>query len=92
MVLARPLQDAPASQSKTAWTIPDVADFHDLVNRADPHIVSEKLSCITVAKWSNLWGKVGLLGLSGKRQDLLEQHRDVIENLPTNKLRFTIFP
>ena len=74
------------------WTVPEPNIFHDLINRVEGVIVEENLDCDRVCLWGNMWGKVGLLGLSPKYPDLINQYRVLVEGQILGKTRFTIFP
>ena len=74
------------------WSVPDPTLFHDLTNRVDTVISDGDLPCGAVLKWSNLWGKVGLLGLSAKNKTLLNEFRDLVEEQVTPTTKFTIYP
>ena len=74
------------------WTVPDPPIFHDLVNRVMSFIREEDLACGSVLKWTNLWGKVGLLGLSARDTALLTEYREVLESQYMGSTKFTIFP
>ena len=80
------------SEKDTNWTVPDPQLFHDLVNRVESRVMEENLKCGDVLKWSNLWGKVGLLGLSAKDHDQLTAFREVIERQVTGTTKFSIYP
>ena len=74
------------------WTVPDPQLFHDLVNRVESRVMELKLQCGDVLKWTNLWGKVGLLGLSIKNHALLTEFRELIEKQMTGTIKFSIYP
>ena len=74
------------------WMVPEPMIFHDVVNRVECEMAKRKLACLKAQKWANLWGRVGLLGLSAKNPDDIRQFREVIEGLADPRLRFTIFP
>ena len=76
----------------TNWTVPDPQLFHDLVNRVESRVMEQNLKCGDVLKWSNLWGKVGLLGISAKDHDQLTAFREVIEKQVTGTTKFSIYP
>ena len=92
VVLARPRLRGPDDNTATPWRVPDTNDFHDLINRTESYMINKRLPCYKARKWSNLWGKVGLIGLSPKSIQLLNDYRDVVEGLPTDTLTFTLFP
>ena len=96
VLLARPRRDSdrrPTSSTvATDWFVPDTADFHDLINRAESTMIEQNLQCFKARKWSNFWGKVGLLGLSPKNTQHLHQYRSAVEASPTRDLTFTLFP
>lgn len=98
VVLAKPRgpSSAPAPSTSippaTNWTIPEPREFHSLMNRAECFMIDNKLPCYNAHKWGNLWGKVGLVGLSAKVPRHIEDFRTVIEGLSTDTLTFTIFP
>ena len=74
------------------WTVPEPSLFHDLINRVDCRIRDAKMSCASAYRWANLWGRVGLLGLSPRNLDLLNQYREIIEAQILGNVRFTLFP
>ena len=74
------------------WTVPEPTLFHDLMNRVDSRIQEKLLPCARAYRWANLWGRVGLLGLSPSRVDLLNEYRHVIESQKLGPIKFTIFP
>ena len=80
------------STTDTNWSVPDPQLFHDLVNRVESRPMELKLRCGDVLKWSNLWGKVGLLGLSIKDRDLLTEFRELVERQVTGTMKFSIYP
>ena len=93
IVLARPRTAGQRLPGQTTpWTVPEPQEFHDLVNRTECYMIAKTPACFRIQKWANLWGKVGLLGLSAKNADHLEEFRRIIESLGTNDLIFTIFP
>ena len=55
-------------------------------------MVSDGIACLRAQKWANLWGKVGLVGLSARNPDDIRQYRNVLEQLDDPHWRFTIFP
>ena len=68
-------------QSNTAltdWILPSEQTFHDFVNRMECYFIKEKLELGKTIRWTNLWGSVGLLGLSAKKKERLEEIRDFI--------------
>ena len=66
--------------------------FNDIVNRAECVMVGHRLACISAQKWSNMWGKVGLIGLSAKNPDHIREYRNVVEQLQDDNYSFTLFP
>ena len=80
------------SSVDTNWTVPEPQLFHDLVNRVEDRANELRLKCGDVLKWSSLWGKVGLLGLSIKDRDLLIEFRELVEKQVTGSIKFSIYP
>ena len=78
--------------SDKSWSVPDPPLWEDLINNVLGYIVEHGLPCGQAYRWANLWGRVGLLGLSPKKMDLVHQYRKVIELQRTGNIRFTIFP
>ena len=78
--------------TRPQWTVPDVSLFNDIVNRAECHMAINRLACLKTQKWSNMWGRVGLVGLSAKDPELIRDYRNVIEQLQDNNYCYTIFP
>ena len=74
------------------WTVPDPALFHDLLNRVTCEILERDLACGSIRKWTNMWGKVGLVGLSPKSTALLTEYRELVERQVVGSTKFTIFP
>ena len=74
------------------WSVPDTQLFHGLTNRLESRIMRDDLPCGAVLKWSNLWGKVGLLGLSVKNAALLSDFRNLVESQVKGSIRFSIYP
>ena len=66
VVLARHRRGTqPSTMNRaTPWTVPDTREFHSLITRLECYMISKQLPCIKAKKWANLWGKVGLIGLS----------------------------
>ena len=90
VVLSRPRcpdGEGPNDEA-TAWTVPSTTEFHDLIARAECFMIQNKLPCMRAQKWINLWGKVGLVGLSPKNVEYMEDYRTVIEGSPTEDLMF----
>ena len=52
----------------------------------------DDLPCGKIFKWSNLWGKVGLLGLASKNNRLLADFRNLVETQVKGKIHFSIYP
>ena len=77
---------------RTAWSIPDPQVFHDLIHRISCMMVSQNIPCLRAQKWANLWGKVGLVGLSARNPDHVREYRNVLEQLQDRDYCFTIFP
>ena len=50
------------------------------------------MSCRLAYRWANLWGRVGLIGLSPTNKDHLNDYRHVIETQVLGETNFTIFP
>ena len=48
------------------WEIPDTQTFHDLINQVECTLLQAKSPLSKVLRWINLWGSVGLMGLSAK--------------------------
>ena len=94
VVLARPRTPTSDDGNRpiTDWIVPDTGEFHDLVHRAECHMIENNLQCFKARKWSNLWGKVGLLGLSPKNIQHLHDYRRVVESVPNEHHTFTLFP
>ena len=96
VVLSKPLGPTNADQvpphPATSWTVPEPDDFLDLINRADSFMFERNLPCVKARKWANLWGKVGLIGLSPKHPEDIADYRTVIEGLPTGSATYTLFP
>ena len=88
---ARP-GDVNNSSPTTAWMVPEPMIFHDVINRVECEMATRKLPCLKAQKWANLWGRVGLIGLSAKNPEDIKQFRDVIEGLEDPQRRYTIFP
>lgn len=80
------------SGSATPWTVPETKDFHSLISRIECYMINKGLQCVKAKKWANLWGKVGLIGLSPKNPEHITEFRTVVEGLATDKLAFTLFP
>ena len=76
----------------TDWCVPEPQEFHDVLNRAECLMVSRNLTCLRAQKWANMWGRVGLIGLSAKHPEDIRAYRDVIEELEMNRKRYTLFP
>ena len=74
------------------WTVPEPLLFHDLINRVHCQIQKSDLRCKSAYRWANMWGKVGLLGLSPANKDYLNEYRGVIEDQVLGEINFTIFP
>ena len=55
-------------------------------------MIQQRLPCYKVKKWANMWGKVGLVGLSPKTPQYIEDYRTVIEGLSSHNQTYTIFP
>ena len=96
VVLSKPVGPRTADQvpphPATPWTVPEPDEFLDLINRADSFMFERNLPCVKARKWANLWGKVGLIGLSPKHPEDIADYRAVIEGLPTGSATFTLFP
>ena len=84
--------NANNSHPRTAWSIPEPQLFHDLIHKLSCMMVSDKIACLRAQKWANLWGKVGLVGLSAKNPDDIRQYRNVLEQLNDPRWCYTIFP
>ena len=67
-----------SNQALTDWILPEEQIFHDFVNRLECRFIKEKMKIGSVLKWTNLWGSVGLMGLSAKDKALLTDLRDYI--------------
>ena len=80
------------SSKDTNWTVPEPQLFHDLVNRVESRVMELGLKCGDVLKWSNMWGKVGLLGLSARDRDMITSFRELIEKQVTGTIKFSIYP
>ena len=76
----------------TDWIVPDTQTFHDLVNKAESYMANKRLPCLRAQKWANLWGRVGLIGLSAKKPDDIRIYRNIIEQLHDDKYCYTLFP
>ena len=89
-----PSTSAAANTRIHTWGVPNTQEFHDLMTRVECVIVEEDRSCFKVLKWTNLWGKVGQIGLSAKVGSHLEEFRDIVERDggPDSELMCTIFP
>ena len=74
------------------WTVPDPGVFHDLINRVAGEMMEEDMECEKIYQWANLWGKVGLVGLSPWDTGLIDQFRKLLESQLLGDTRFTIFP
>ena len=53
------------------WMIPTEQMFNDVINGVECNLLKYKPPFANVLKWSNLWGSVGLLGLSAKSLSLI---------------------
>lgn len=91
VILARP-RASPTDGSRAKWTVPDPDVYRDLINRSECYMATNRLPCLKAVKWTNLWGKVGLVGLSAREAEHLEDYRTVIEALHDDNYQFTIFP
>ena len=58
-----------------SWTVPDPDLFNELMNRVICHCFENDLACQRIFKWSNLWGKVGLVGLASHSIDDITEYR-----------------
>ena len=74
------------------WAVPDQNTFHDLLNRVENIMWDEKHECEAAFKWGNMWGKVGLVGLSPKNTRHINEYRELIEGQLLGDTRFTLFP
>ena len=79
-------------ETDKTWTVPDPSTYQDLINSASGRIVERNLPCGAAYRWANLWGKVGLLGLSPKNMDHVREFRALIEEHMAGRTRFTLFP
>ena len=93
VLLARQRRSQGRSGSPaTPWFVPDINEFHDLQNKAECTMIEKNLPCFKARKWSNLWGKVGLIGLLPKNPEYLRDYRTIVEATMTDDLAFTLFP
>ena len=74
------------------WTIPDPMTFHDLLNRVEGYIHDERLPCGQAYRWANLWGKVGLLGLSPANKQHIVEYRQAVEAQVLAQTKFSMIP
>ena len=94
VILARPTRSSGTTPQNpaTKWSVPDPKSFKLLVNRAECFMIENRLPCYKVKKWANLWGKVGIVGLSPRNPQHILDYRTVIEGLSTDTQSYTIFP
>lgn len=74
------------------WTVPEPRIFKELLVRVDCEILERNLDCRKAFKWANLWGRVGLVGLSPLDIGLLNQFREAVEDQLLGDTKFTLFP
>ena len=84
--------ETSSTRRKTTWTIPDAMTFNDVVNRIECQMVTERLPCLRAQKWTNMWGRVGLVGLSARDPEHIRSYRNLVEQLEDERYCFTIFP
>ena len=80
------------SEVDSDWTVPDPATFRDLLGRVDSEVLEFNLPCRRAFLWGNLWGRIGLVGLSSKDLTLVNEFRLIVENQILRTTRFTLFP
>ena len=74
------------------WAVPEPQMFHNLVSRVECQAMEEGSDAQLAYRWANLWGKVGLLGLSSKKKPILCEYRRLVEAQVINGARFTLIP
>ena len=74
------------------WTVPDPDTFNDLMNRLEGVLMEGDHSCWSAYRWVNMWGRVGLLGLSPSDPDKINAYRCLLESQVLGSTRFTIYP
>ena len=79
-------------ETDRSWTIPSPEVFEDLMARVECVSLESDVVCLRAYRWANLWGKVGLLGLSSSDLRDLKEYREMIENQMLGRTRFTLFP
>ena len=80
------------SEVDTDWTVPDPTIFRDLLGLVDTESLECDHPCKKAFRWGNLWGRVGLVGLSTANMDHIIQYRKTVENQILRNTRFTLFP
>ena len=74
----------------TDWTVPDPEIFQELINRVEGDALEEEDE--GAFRWANMWGKVGLLGLSSRDKSAMNHYRRLVENQFLGEIRFTLYP
>ena len=62
------------------WEVPNIQDFHDLLVALECEMLDNDAPYRGVIKWNNLWGTVGVIGLSAKSIPKLKLFRDNLMN------------
>ena len=75
-----------------AWAVPEPEVFKELMNRVMVYCLQRYLTCQRAFRWSNLWGKDGLLGLASKDVPDIIQYREAVEAQTLGPTKFTLFP
>ena len=78
--------------SKENWTIPDRAIFHAAINKLESNLLKEDSPFLIVFRWSNMWGSIGLLGLSTENMSMFCDFRRIVSALRLGTLCFKIYP
>ena len=92
VVLSKPISGSLSIDGPTPWSVPSTKIFKELINRAECFMIEKRLTCYKARKWSNMWGKVGVIGLSPRHREDMDNYRTIIEGSPTEELTFTLFP
>ena len=75
------------------WYIPDRKMFHAAVNWIEILLLTRETELVKTMAWSNMWGKIGLLGLLAEDMKRLTRFRQFVDNeLIISDRRFKLYP
>jgi hypothetical protein len=80
------------SEDDSNWFVPPLQTFFDLISQVECSLIEKQSNALTALKWASQWGEVGLVGLSTRNLELLQDYRRALATTVIDNICFTSIP